>query len=159
TVSWVTEKPTKGVVAYAESGESFLPGILTKYGKKVAFDDRDVANAVLERSEDIVKTGDIGSENLEDYDVKKFGSYYVYHVTIPNLEEETEYTFRIGDGLVFWDSNEDFNVDGFEWMDFANEFKFSTFKDPEELSAPDPAYGRVYSLIDEDGVLSENPSV
>src|SRR5690606_37963122 len=46
-----------------------------------------------------------------------------------------------------------------EWIDFANEFKFSTFNDPETLTAPEPAYGRVYSIIDDGGVIYDNPSV
>jgi hypothetical protein len=159
TVSWVTDTPTKGMVVYKEASDSLMWGPLAKFGAQMAYDDRDYAGAVLASSKEASKDGELSAEVLGDVKVTKVGNYFVHHVTLLNLEEKTKYAFKIGDGLMWWDADEEFNKDGRGWVEFADVFEFTTFEDPAELTAPDPAYGRVYSLIDEDGVLSDSVSV
>jgi hypothetical protein len=142
TVTWVTEKPTKGVVVYAEDS-GFLPGILAKVGKGMALDDRDVSEAVLETVGSLVD-GSTGEVSIND-DVMayvKSKSYYTHHVTIKNLDPEKTYYFRVGNGVRFTSSEDALADDQFT---AGSAYSLTTFAEADTLLVPNPSYGSVIS--------------
>lgn len=76
TVTWKTEEPELGVIVYSKQNEWKM--FADMEGKHAAFEDRDVAY------DDI----------LGSY-IPSLSRYYTHHVTIPNLEPDTNYYFRI----------------------------------------------------------------
>ncbi|MCK9368750.1 fibronectin type III domain-containing protein [Candidatus Dojkabacteria bacterium] len=163
TISWVTSQEDTGIV-YVKEKDSFLPfGI----GSTKGYDDRDFAAAQLAQyNKDILKgksdltdgsvTG-IGSGSIESVKVTKFGNYYTHHVTIANLNPNTQYYFRIGNGVKTWNvSSVDKTINEFDFP-VAEAFSFKTFDDPANLTSPNPAYGRLTTLEkDKDGLLTDN---
>ncbi len=150
TVSWVTEEPMAGFVVYSEKN-NFLPWLLAKSGKKVAYDDRDYAVAMLAFAQ---KNPDVTAEDQE-ITITKFGEYYVHHVTIKNLDPEKQYYFMVGNGYRF-DSGKGEFADATDGFSVAQENKFTTFKDIEDVPDPEPNYGSVYKSIGtkiSDGVI------
>ncbi len=148
TISWVTREPVRGVVAYSES-PNFLPGILTRFGKNVAFDDRDIIHAqeqtVAKIAENAQNAGsDIVSyeEIAEDITLSELSSFYVHHVTIKNLDPDSTYFFRVGNGNRFT-----FAKDGSS--------DFSTKAELDNLLVPNPAYGLVKFWGDEDNPVDD----
>ena len=114
TVSWVTEEKEKGKVVVVKKGESF--GILPGIFKERFYDDRDI------------EQNDNGEWVLKEKGSQK---RYTHHVTIRGLEPETEYEFRIMGRLI-----------GMRFENgVSNEVK--TQKISEDLTTPDPAYGKV----------------
>ena len=109
TVSWVTDEPMVGVVYYGDK-DSFLPGPLSWLGKKRAFDDRDVSDAQTEcvskfnkkvsKNRDENFTVDASGFDCNEVKVIKKGQYYTHHVTVPNLDADKEYYFRVGNGYI-----------------------------------------------------------
>lgn len=160
TVSWVSTKKSKGQVLVREDGK-FLPGVLAPIGADKFYDDRDVVKAELEagekrtekaakeveKSED--KVIDVNNYNF-DVKVRKQGRYYVHSVTVSNLEADTEYSFRIGNGLK-WYGDKNFDLTD-KQLDFGS---LTEGKQPVRLIAntlpfveqsfvePNPSYGLV----------------
>lgn len=167
TISWYTNREDKGLVIYDQKN-SFLP-IISAFGKSKGYDDRDVAlaqttlmNKVTERSVKDVNADyevSLDSQDLTDLKITKKGNYYVHHVTLNNLSPESKYYFRVGNGLFWWNVKVDTQkVQDFEAPTLTS-LEFSTYKDPENLSAPNPAFGQVLSLArNKDGYLINNPS-
>jgi hypothetical protein len=148
TVSWVTEIPTKGVVYY-DSKDSFLPGIFSSFGKFKAYDDRDVSNAQTECVNDFnesVEVGDDFTVDASDFDctdilVTKKGEYYTHHVTVLDLDSESSYYFRFGDG--FW-----------SWK--MNDVHVKTVPVLTDVSSPETLYGYVSAAAYDDyGLMKE----
>jgi hypothetical protein len=152
TISWVTDKPAKGAVIYGEK-DSFMPGLLASVGQGIAYDDRDVAKAVLEGAkelEDDLEARDtaISSSELEtDVSVTALDRYYVHHVTVKGLDPEKEYFFMVGDGVRF-DSGT-FADDEFSLV---QDNSLITFSELEDLENPNPTYGKVVSGFEGDKV-------
>ncbi|HKM20352.1 MAG TPA: fibronectin type III domain-containing protein [Candidatus Dojkabacteria bacterium] len=162
TVSWITDEPMVGVVYYGEK-DIFLPGPLAILGKKKAVDDRDVSDAQTEcverfnREVSKTKTADFtvsveNQDNCNDIVVKKYGKYYVHHVTVQDLDADKDYYFRVGNGWVTSSTSSGL----YSEKEFLGVEKFSAKTMPlfEEIGVPNTAYGSTYSLYyDEEGQL------
>ena len=137
TISWVTEGAEPGEVLVKEGGVS-LPIRVGTSGMVVGYDDRDYSNAELQTAEktqeNISESGDITGDDIEtEVVVTELGRYWSHHVTVRNLDPETEYEFLVGDGLVF---------EKVKTVDTEiNEI--STLVEPENIETPIPAYGIV----------------
>ncbi len=137
TISWVTDSAEPGMVVYKE-GNTILPIWISKYGMGNGYDDRDYSNAELEAAsktqENIAESGDISAEDIEtEIIVTELGTYWSHHVSIRNLNPETEYEFMVGDGLVFEKANT---------VDTENNI-VTTLQEDDEIRTPVPAYGIV----------------
>ncbi|HQG57434.1 MAG TPA: fibronectin type III domain-containing protein [Candidatus Dojkabacteria bacterium] len=158
TISWVTNRKDIGVVIYGDQKVGFTD----TWGDNIEYDDRDWAIAEAEYANNLVNQGS-ESMSIEDYDpeikITQLGAYYVHHVQIKNLNPQTQYYFRVGNGLWSWDVNPERQKSLDESFATANLFTFTTFDSPEQLSSPNPAYGRIYSMYRNDsGFLQENDS-
>jgi hypothetical protein len=147
SISWVTDKPAKGSVVYGEK-DSFMPGLLASVGQNIAYDDRDVAKAVLEGAEELeddleARDSAVSSSELEtDVSVTSLDRYYVHHVTVKGLDPDKDYYFMVGDGVRFSDAQGSFADDEFT---ISESNSFRTFPELDEVSTPDPSYGKVIS--------------
>jgi len=144
TISWVTDSAEPGMVVYKE-GNTILPIWISKYGMGNGYDDRDYSNAELEAAdktqENISESEGITAEDIEtEIVVTNLGTYWSHHVTIRNLDPETEYEFMVGDGLVFEKAN---TVD-------TEDSVVSTLKEDDEIRTPVPAYGIVRYYYDQE---------
>lgn len=154
TVSWVTNSDSVGNAMVV--GPNFvLPITVRGIGENISYDSRDVKIAQLEAVE---KTQESISENtslgvkfsnfVTDLGVVKSNKYYVHHVTVSNLEPETEYKVMVGDGLIFVNTR------------FSNESNsIKTFGVPNEIAAPVPAYGSVKDAKNQDIPIDELQAV
>ncbi|MHC1716508.1 MAG: fibronectin type III domain-containing protein [Candidatus Dojkabacteria bacterium] len=148
TVSWVTDSPMRGVVYFNEK-DSFLPGPLSFVNSGRAYDDRDVSKAQTECVNKFNKDADISEDftvdgsnfDCENVKVTKVGKYYTHHVTLKDLNENTNYYFRVGDGLMSWKVG-------------ANSLK--TFAVLEEVKEPMPIFGKV---VDDEGNYTDDSLV
>ena len=137
TVSWNTDREISASVMVYE-GDRLVPVSLFDRGNRF-FDTRDVKRAELlavqETVDNIVEGDDltISSKDFEvDIEVTDMGEYYTHHVTVTNLEPETEYSFMIGDRYVYREvKSENGNVTA------------TTLEVPENVRSPLPAYGSV----------------
>jgi len=157
TVSWITDEPMVGVVYYGEK-DSFLPGPLSWLGKKRAFDDRDVSDAQTEcvskfnkkvsKSRDENFTVDASGFDCNEVKVIKKGQYYTHHVTVPNLDADKEYYFRVGNGYISFKEGKTKGVEYIEReMPAISEFKQKTRETIKDISSPEPAYGTSYNVF------------
>lgn len=165
TVSWVTKEPMVGMVYYGEK-DNFLPGPLAWLGKKKAFDDRDVSNAqtecvskfneqVSKKSED--STIEVTGFDCDNVKVTKKGAYYTHHVTVPDLDADKEYFFRVGNGLI------SYNQSNFEDVEFVERelpvslvFSQKTKSLITDITTPNSAYGTSYNTYyRNDGSMGE----
>lgn len=157
TISWITEKASAGAVIYGEEN-SFKPSVLASLGEKIAYDDRDVAKAVLEGSAKLEadleeRDSVITSGELEkDIKVSSLGKYNVHHVTIKDLDPQKDYFFMVGDGVRFSDGEGVFADDAFT-LSKSNSLK--TFAETEELEQPNPTYGKIVLEGDENVVVDD----
>ncbi len=139
TVSWYTNFPMHGAVSY--SGTEDIPFLLHTVFAPKMYDDRDVSysqikcvnkfneKAKKEVDESFTVSGE--NYNCEDIKVSKTKRYYVHHVTIKNLDENSTYYIRAGDNLFGWKGNE---------------YTFNTYGTPTSLQKPIPIFGRVKSI-------------
>ena len=157
TVSWVTDEPMVGVVYYGDK-DSFLPGPLSWLGKKRAFDDRDVSDAQTEcvskfnkkvsKNRDENFTVDVSGFDCNEVKVIKKGQYYTHHVTVPNLDADKEYYFRVGNGYISFKEGKTKGVEYIEReMPAVGEFKQKTRETIKDISSPKPAYGTSYNVF------------
>lgn len=152
TISWVTEEQTKGIVIY-NNDDSFLPGIFSSVGQGVASDDRDTVRATKKRAESLeeeVIEEESGAYyrgyEVEELDIKN-QKYNVHHVTITNLEPETAYYLRVGNGYRYEEVQLETNDN--QGGNMSSEADFTTFAELDALGVPDPAYGLVSYWGDE----------
>ena len=107
TVSWNTKSPTSATAVFFE-GDTWMPITVLGLGGEGFYDTRDVRVAELEAVE---KTANNMYENqglqvsAEDFEVEvevvNMGKYYTHHVGIKGLDPETEYSFMVGEGLLY----------------------------------------------------------
>lgn len=152
TVTWITQRPDYGVVIYGESAD-LLVGPFGKAGQKVAYDDRDYSKALLEKSNANTKNAAVGEEiKLLDNEVSKLGSYYVHHVTVRDLDQTKQYFFRVGNTVTYWDVTGCDQAPSALEPETATEFTTTTLKANDSyIPTPNPAYGKIYGEIVEDG--------
>lgn len=158
TISWVTDRKDIGVVIYGDEKVGFTDN----WGENIEYDDRDWAKAEEEYANQLISQN-AGSMSIDDYDpeikVTQLGAYYVHHVQLKNLNPQTEYFFRVGNGLWSWDFNPSRQESLDEGFPTAGLFTFTTNNVLDEIPSPDPAYGRIYSMYRNDsGFLQENDS-
>ncbi len=115
TITWTTEKASKGSVLFSKENSFPFYAFLVKGDREISFDDRDI------------KFNDDGSV---EYDKEIAEGRVTHHVTLRNLEEGSEYFFRIKDKFGFVN-------DGV--------ISFTTFYEQEAVNIPDPIYGTVTS--------------
>lgn len=137
TISWRTEIPSKGLVYY-NTKDAFLPWFVSSFGHEKAFDDRDVNSALMDCvAKESVKikesitedfTTDLDSSICDNVEVEKVGNYYLHHVTLSNLNQDSQYFFRVGDG--FWGWN-------------LGVTEINTFVAEETVQTPMPIFGKV----------------
>ncbi len=111
TVTWVTEEAVRGSVIYSEK-DKWVP-VMENIGKKRAYDDRD-------------------TEEVEygEYELKKWGEYYVHHVTLRGLEPNSKYYYRISTGMKTVDEKTYYS-------------EIETGEVIDEIRSPDPMYGMI----------------
>jgi hypothetical protein len=137
TVSWNTKRATSSSVLATE-GEKRIPVAVVLKGERY-FDTRDVTNAELNATEQT-------SENISEDDslvakmdnfqtevvVTDRGKYYTHHVTVTNLDPETEYSFLVGDRYIYRSVTD------------VNDLSVAkTLEIPDSVKSPVPAYGSV----------------
>lgn len=114
TVSWVTNEPVRGSIIY--SGEDKWTPILTYKGKLRAYEDRDIKEV-----------------EYAEYELERWGEYYVHHVTLKNLRPNSKYYYRVSTGF----KSVEFDYPALETLDII-----------AEPYTPDPVYGMVLDIKD-----------
>jgi len=137
TVSWNTKSPMSATAVYKKGDGGFIN--LFGIGKQVFYDTRDLVKAELkaveQTSKNIAKSDDISvsmSEVKTEGKVTDKGKYYTHHVEIKGLDPETEYSFFVGDDLLYRAIKD---VDG--------KTVIKTSKVSESVKTPVPAYSSV----------------
>ena len=137
TVSWNTKSPISATAVYKKGDGGFIN--LFGIGKQVFYDTRDLVKAELkaveQTSKNIAKSDDISvsmSEVKTEVKVTDKGKYYTHHVEIRGLDPETEYSFFVGDDLLYRAIKD---VDGNTTV--------KTAKIAESVKTPVPAYSSV----------------
>lgn len=125
TVTWRSESEYVGEVVYKEGSGGWMP-LFAQLGKSSAQDDRDLE---LNQEGEYVE--------VEDGPVERF----THHVTVKNLNPETEYSFRIK-GKVNGKSADIGSV--------------TTTAINDELSTPDPGYGLIKNVDAADSYIILN---
>lgn len=156
TISWVTARPEAGVVLYG-ARKNYLPGVFSDLWANKAYDDRDIAQAQLERYREVIESAEYSSGaididptdlDLTKYKVKKV-KYYTHSVTIGGLDPETDYYFKVGNGFYYWsDGVMKLTLQSPNYP-YAKQFKVTTLEELEELKQPNPSYGRVVKAEDD----------
>ncbi len=111
SITWKTDKKVKGSIIYGKE-DSWTP-VFNYIGKERAYDDRDIEEY------------DYGK-----YRLRKWGEYYVHHVTLRNLEPNAKYYYRISTGYK--------SVKAESYYP-----SFETADTLDDLRSPDPIYGLV----------------
>jgi hypothetical protein len=134
TVSWNTKKETSASVIAFE-GDMKLPFRILCPTREKFYDTRDVKEAELMAASSSGQSDDLAL-TMDDFDteieVKDMGKYYTHHVTVTNLDPEKEYSFVVGDKLLFR-----------KVEDVKGQSIVKTFEVPDEIKSPSPAYSSV----------------
>lgn len=166
TISWVTDSLDKGVVLYQEGSQPPSASLFSRGDADRAYDDRDYARAYLKAAESYGEEASkqsssdyaiqVESTLAEDLNVDKLSRYYVHHVTLTDLEPNTQYSFVVGNGVNWWDVSEADQTMILGDAEVLSSSTFSTLDDPSSVPPPNPAYGRITQFIDNgDGGLYE----
>ncbi len=135
TVSWDTKVKTDATAIYVEP-ENKLPFLILPIFKEKFFDTRDMTKAELEAAQQSSQNQEglevTMNEMVTNVSVTDRGRYYTHHVEIKGLDPEKEYSFMVGDSIVFR-----------KVKDVNNETIAKTYAIPENLRTPVPAYGTV----------------
>jgi hypothetical protein len=146
TVSWNTKAPTSAT-ALAFKGDTLLPLTVLGLGGERFYDTRDVKVAELDAASEAGMNRDDFSLTIDDFQtevvVEEMGEYYTHHVTVTGLDPETEYSFMVGDGLLYKKAKDANGLSALE-----------TLIVPSEIKSPSPAYG---SIMNAQG--SEDPGL
>jgi hypothetical protein len=150
TVSWNTERAVPASVKVFK-GDRVIPFSIYHSNDRF-FDTRDVKEAELlavqQTSDNIVENDDL-TVSVDDFQtdvvVTDMGEYYTHHVTITNLDPETEYSFMVGDKYLFR-----------EVEDVNGNAVVSTLQIPEEVKSPFPAYGTVKDANNQEDAVDED---
>lgn len=146
TVSWNTKNPISATAVYKKGDGGFIN--LFGIGKQVFYDTRDLVKAELkaveQTSKNIAKSDDISvsmSEVKTEVKVTNKGKYYTHHVEIKGLDPETEYSFFVGDDLLYRAIKD---IDGNTMV--------KTAKVAESIDTPVPAYSSVKDAQNKEGI-------
>ena len=138
TVSWSSKSPVSATVIPFEGNTTF-PIRLFCFFKEKFFDSRDVTKAELKAVEETSKNlseSDSMSVDMSQIETEvKFdekGKYYTHHIVVGDLNPETEYSFMIGDSLVYR-----------KVKNLTGELTEKTFTTAESIKTPNPAYGSI----------------
>jgi hypothetical protein len=137
TLSWSTNGKSAASVFTAEKG-SLLPFSLHPINKELNYDSRDVEKAEIESIGEIEQRIIEDDEKLssDDFDVNvnvtKRGRYTTHHVQVKNLDPNTEYSFLVGDSILFR-----------KVKDSSGTSSVKTLGIPDDLKTPSPTYGSV----------------
>ena len=135
TVSWDTKIKTDATAIYTDS-KSKLPFLILPVFKDRFFDTRDLTQAELEAAAQSSQNQEGLEVTMNDIvtnvSVSDRGRYYTHHIEIRGLDPETEYSFMVGDSILFRKVK---NVN--------NETVAKTYAIPESILTPYPAYGAV----------------
>ncbi|MBD3329091.1 hypothetical protein GF357_01200 [Candidatus Dojkabacteria bacterium] len=133
TVSWTTDDPSAGSVLYTDE-KGIFAWAKAKSSKLMAYDDRDVSKAELEAAEE-----DWESALNGEYSVKS-QKYYTHHVTVKELDAETPYKFKVGNGVFYYGPKNLIAAN----FSAANSDEVMTLPALDTMSmTPVPAYGNV----------------
>lgn len=153
TVSWSSKSPVSATVIPFEGNTTF-PIRLFCFFKEKFFDSRDIERAELESIESIEqrvidsKDGKLSTEDFE-VEVTRKGRYTTHHVKVKNLEPNTQYSFLVGDSILFKKVTQSTGED-----------TITTTAIEEELKTPSPTYGTVLNAnSNSDVALTELPPV
>ncbi len=138
TLSWSTKGSVKGSVIAFEKGNP-LPILLIPLNKQKNYDSRDIEKAQIESIESIEQRvidneqNGLSFDDFEvDIDINKVGEYTTHHVKIKNLKPETQYSFFVGDTILFRKVNDKSGTSAIKTT--------TVFKN---LKTPFPTYGAV----------------
>lgn len=126
TISWTSEDPEPGLVI-AKEGKYSFPIVPASSRTQLYYDDRDVSAWELENAD-----ADLAAKGLPKLETDQINNYYTHHVTVMGLDPDTKYSFMVGTGKFFYRVG---THDG--------ETYFSTAVEVDEVTTPDPAYGKV----------------
>lgn len=133
TVSWNTKSAIPATVIAKEGKGGFVN--LFGLGKRKYYDSRDVTKAELDAVNQTAKNISNADEltvSMNEIETELIVSekerYYTHHVVVKGLEPETEYSFLIGDSLLFMPANTETQM---------------TLPVPDSVPTPEPAYGAV----------------
>jgi len=143
TISWVTTKPTKGRVYVSHDK------IISNYSLLISKQVNSFHNSSTTSTNYFI---DDRAKNGQE------PSLYTHHVTISNLEPETQYYFKISDGFIladYLDTNQDR-----EWFEPPTllSFNFTTPKqidNVEDIRLPKQAFGDI-QIIDPSAEVGSN---
>lgn len=151
TVSWDTKIKTDATAIYVDSN-SKLPFLILPIFKDRFFDTRDITKAELEATQQSIENEDGLEVSMDDIVTKVSildrGKYYTHHVEIKGLEPEKEYSFMVGDSIVFR-----------KVKDVNNETVAKTYTVPESILRPVPAYGAVRDSMNQNDIPIEDMAV
>ncbi len=141
TVSWDTKVKTDATAIYVEP-KNKLPFLILPIFKEIFFDTRDVSKAELEATQQSLQELKDISITMEDVvtniSLSQKGRYYTHHIEIKGLEPEKEYSFMVGDSIVFR-----------KVKDVNNETVAKTYAVPDSILTPFPAYGAVRDTMNQ----------
>lgn len=150
TISWVTTVRSPGMaIVTNDSGRRIG---LFKGDSQYGYDDRDVVVAEEKLAEENLKRVSKGDTTVRFEDLKiesgsvRKGWYYTHHVTITDLEPDSQYSVMVGNGLFFRQV-----ADSIRGNDTVR-----THVLLDSLQTPDPVYGKVGSWkgeLADDGVV------
>jgi hypothetical protein len=143
SITWLTDRPSSGKVLFSDSVDMGL----INYQAAKAYDDRDVQMAFQDLVDSIdLSQDDVTLPDLTDIEVRKVGRYYVHHVTIDGLEPESEYFFKLKNGVRSWSESQVGISTAHNDVGVISDFMFTTAQELESISEPSPAYGTILSL-------------
>lgn len=151
TVSWDTKAKTSATAIY-KKGNSKFPFSILSFRKQEFFDTRDITEAELEATQESIQNLDelevTMNDIVTDVSVTNRGKYYTHHIEITGLDPETEYSFMVGDSILFR-SVKDVN----------NKTVAKTYAVPESILTPIPAYGSVRDAMNQDDIPVEDMAI
>lgn len=151
TLSWNTKMPIDASVVRVEANNKIPIKVLPFLDEKF-YDTRDVKAAELEatrQSRENIIASDSSEIQMNDIEteikVDNRGKYYTHHVEIKGLDSEKEYSFLVGDSLIYR------RVEDTNGLTF-----IKTSVIPKSITTPYPIYGSVKNANGEDEIPLEN---
>ncbi|HQG57971.1 MAG TPA: fibronectin type III domain-containing protein [Candidatus Dojkabacteria bacterium] len=142
TISWVTSKPTKGRVYV--SHDNIDPNFAFLVSKTDTTFNKLIDSTVNAQSNFSSDEVQVFIDDRTENSVEP--TFYTHHVTINNLQPDTEYSFKISDGFILADYKD--ADQSREWFDPPTllSFNFETpsqIENIEEIRLPSQAYGDI----------------
>ena len=145
TVSWSSKTPVSATVIPFEGNTTF-PVRLFCFFKEKFFDTRDVKRAELEAASKVGLNRDGYELSMDDFQtdlvITDAGRYYTHHVVVNGLKPEKEYSFLVGDSILYRKVSDD------------NNSSIMTLSVPDSILIPYPVYGVV-----QDAQNRKDPSI